>query len=530
MNSIEIFLALFSLITIAAAIAPRLKLPVEIILLVGSLAISFIPGLPKIDFQPHIIFVLFLPPILFSAAYLTSWRDFKANVRPISLLAVGLVLFTTLSIGVAVKLLIPNFSWPMSFLLGAIISPPDASAAVALTKKFGIPKKIITIIEGESLLNDATALIAYRVALTAIGVGTFSLWQAGLDFALISGGGLLIGYFVGFIGSRLFVQLKEGIAQNMVTLLIPYTAYLSAEQLKVSGIISVVTAGLYFARKAPFITRPETRHKANAIWEIYLFIINGLIFTLIGLQLPTIIKHLVSYSAWQLFEYVFVCTLLLILIRFLWVFPTAYLPRWFSQSLRKRDPMPHWSALLITSWIGMRGIISLAAAMSLPLFIYPGVNFPQRDLLIFLTYSVILITLLLPALTLPLLIKFLKIKDDNLIYKEEVQARIIIAEAVLKELENFQLKQTYSLELIKLYHRRYYRQISILKSNLQEEPFSELFEEDQTIRKLTKHLIKIEYQILLDLLARGVINDEVFHIIQKEIDIEDMQIKTYLSP
>jgi Na+/H+ antiporter len=525
MSSIEIILILLLSAAIATTLAARIKVPVEIILLLGSLVISLIPGLPTINLQPHIIFILFLPPILYSAAYFTSWRDFVANKRPISLLAIGLVLSTMCAVAVTMKLF-TDFSWPLSFLLGAIVSPTDASSAVSLVKKLGIPSRIITIIEGESLINDATALIAYRFALMALMTGTFIWWHAGLNFITAAIGGVIFGYCIGFLSARLYSWLDEPRAQNMFSLIIPYIAYLVAEHLGLSGVICVVTAGLYFARKFPHIASAESRRKAETVWELFIFAINGLIFILLGLQLPTVIQGLSPFTIGQLCFYAIIINIIIIAIRFMWVFPAAYIPRLLSPSLRRRDPIPPWSQLATLSWIGMRGILSLAAVMALPHLLPSGEPFPYRSLLILLTYSVILVTLLLPIFTLPGLVRIFKFEKDRQRFQEEAMARIAAAKAALNHLDRLSELSVDLKGYVNQLRKRYLRKISVLSSNLSDRPYSTLNKLDQKIHKLTKDLINAERQVIIQLRSNGTIHDEVFHKLEKELDLEELRLTT----
>lgn len=522
----EILLVLLLFTAIASTIAAKIKMPIEIFLLLASLLISLLPKLPTINLKPDTLLVLFLPPIIFSAAFFTSWRDFVANKRPISLLAIGLVLFTMCVVAVTLKLLIADMSWPICFLFGAIISPTDASSAVSLVKKLKIPRRLITIIEGESLVNDATALIAYRYALITLTTGTLPFWDAGLHFFIAAIGGIILGLLIGYISIKLFSWISEAKAQGMFTLVIPYFSYITAERLTVSAIICLVTAGIYFSRKFPVIASAESRSKITAIWELFIFAMNALIFILIGLQLPAVFEGLGDFSIAQLILYGLMVNFVIITIRFIWVYPAAYIPRFLSAALRKKDPYPHWTELATLSWIGMRGILSLTLVMSLPHFLPSGEIFPYRSLLILLTYSVILITILLPTFTLPKLIQLFKFRRDDQQYREEALARIESIKAVLKELENICQSSTDITDYVNHLRGRYQRRLNVLESNLKELPYSTLNTIDQKIRQLTKNLINIERTLLIDLRRNGTIHDEVFHRLERELDLEDLRLKT----
>src|SRR5262249_12472864 len=486
MQLIEATLLLLFLTTIAVPWARQSGVPTEILLVIGSLALSLLPGLPPLVLKPTVVFTLFLPPILFAAAYFTSWRGFKQNRRPIFLLAFGLVLFTTIVVAVAIRALGLGVSWPVAFLLGAIVSPPDASAATAIIRKLGVPRRLVTVIEGESLVNDATALVAYRFALIAVVAGSFSLSTAVLRFVFVAIGGAAIGLIVAVTGIFIVKQLKDSMAETTLTLVTSFAAYIFAEHLGLSGVISTVIGGLYYGRKIPTVTSAQTRIAAEASWGTVLFIVNGLMFTLIGLQMPAVMAGLESYSSRQLAFYGATIALVVIAVRFIWVFPATYLPRKLFPSIARKDPLPPWGIVTALSWAGMRGIVSLAAALSIPLALPSGEEFPFRSLLIFLTYVVILVTLVVPATTLPWLMRRLGIRDGREHRRDEAVARLPLLEAVVRKIDSVKHGSQFSADLLQNTLRRYERRVQTLKSNLEPTPFSPLFDEDQALRRLTR--------------------------------------------
>jgi Na+/H+ antiporter len=524
MHLIEATLLLLFLTTITVPWARRIGLPTEILLVLGSLALSLLPGLPPLVLDPNVVFTLFLPPILFAAAYFTSWRDFKQNRRPIFLLAFGLVLFTTTLVAVAVRLLGLGLSWPVAFLLGAIVSPPDASAATAIIRKLGVPRRLVTVIEGESLVNDATALVAYRFAMAAIITGSFSPGDAAVRFVLMAVGGAAVGLLVGMAGIFIVKRLKDSTAETTLTLITSFAAYIFAEQLGVSGVISTVVAGLYYGRKIPTETSAQTRITGEASWNTVLFIINGLVFTLIGFQMPAVMAGLEDYSWRQLAFYGAIVSLVVIAVRFIWVFPATYLPRKLFSSIARKDPLPPWGAVTALSWAGMRGIVSLAAALSIPLALPSGEAFPFRNLLIFLTYVVILVTLLIPATTLAWLMRWLGLKDRGESRREEAVARLALNKAVLRQVDSLKRVSEFPAELLQNTTRRYERRLQTLQSNLEPTGFSPLFDEDQALRRLTRTLLKTERDELATLRRKAVIHDEVFFQLSRELDIEDTRL------
>jgi monovalent cation/hydrogen antiporter len=504
---------------LSVALSSRLGLPLEVMLLLLSLALSFFPGLPPVQLKPELVFFIFLPPILFFAAYFTSWRDFKANRRPISLLAVGLVLFTTFAVAAVMKLLVPAMPWPVGFILGAMVSPPDASAATAITRKLGVPRRLATIIEGESLINDATALVAYRFAVAAVLTGAFSWSGAAMRFVIVAGGGVIIGWMVGFTVIEFLRRLKEVRAQTVLSFVAAFGAYLIGEAVHVSGVIATVTAGLYFGRRLPGVVPAQTRVEAQAAWEFVIFVINAFVFTLIGLQLPTVFANLSGYSWRQLIAYSGILSFAVIAVRFLWVFPATYIPRWIFPAIARKDPAPPWQAVTVLGWTGMRGIVTLAAAMALPN------QLPYRHLLIFLAYSVILITLLLPSMTLPKLLAVLGLHAGDENQREETRARLVAIDAALKGLAAAD-PLLYPPGYPEQMRARYQRRRDTLQSNLTPQAFSPLVTEDQQHRRLLRDLIRWERTALEQLRQVGEIHDEIFHGIARELDLEELRLRT----
>src|SRR5260221_8392726 len=421
----EIFVGLLLAVAVLALLARKLTIPYPILFVVGGLLLGLIPKLPKARLDPELVFLFFLPPLLFPAALFTSWRDFRANLRPISLLAIGLVLFTT----VAVAYLAHYFmALPLAagFVLGAIISPPDAIAATAIADRLKVPRRIVTILEGERLVNDATALVAYRFALVAVVTGSFSLAHASVQFFVVGIGGILVGLVAGWLGEQFHKRVDDAPIEITVSLLTPFVAYLAAERFGFSGVLAVVTGGLYLGMRMPELLSFRTRLRGGPVWEMVEFLLNGFVFILIGLQLPEVVSALSGHSipVQRLVWYALFISLAVIVIRILWVFPATYLPRLLFKKHCKHDPYPKWQHVTIVAWTGMRGVVSLAAALALPNKIRDGSPFPGRDLILFLTFIVILATLVVQGWSLPLLIRGLGIKDDGSMEKAEREARL----------------------------------------------------------------------------------------------------------
>ncbi|CAN5174513.1 Na+/H+ antiporter [soil metagenome] len=413
MPAIELILLLVAAAVGLGMLARWLKLPYPILLVLGGLLISVQPNAPRLTLEPSIVFVLFLPPLLYSGAFNTEWAAFRRNIRAISLLAIGLVLFTTAAVAYAAHTWC-GLDWPAAFVLGAIISPPDAVAAMAVGKLVKLPPTVVTILEGESLVNDASALVAYRVAIAWVVSGTFSYADAGMDFIVASGGGIALGIAAAWLVIRFhqwtrrlnLVDSKIGIT---LTLLTPYAIYIPAEHLHLSGVMAVVAAGMWVGHRVETVFTCEFFHEANAVWEWVEFLFNSLVFILIGLQLPVVLEQLgEQYDFRDLITMACIITAVTIGTRLLWMFPGAYLPRMFDRHiLGKPDPYPPLIFVCVTAWTGMRGVVSLAAALALPLTINGGTPFPHRDLILFLTFWVIFATLVGQGLTLPWLVRML---------------------------------------------------------------------------------------------------------------------------
>lgn len=519
-----IFILLFAIISVP--IANRARLPLEVFLVIGSCIISLIPGVSSVAINPQLIFSLFLPPILFYAAYFTSWNEFKLNLRPISLLAFGLVLFTMSIVAIAAKNFFPTLSWAECFLLGSIVSPTDAVSASALVRKLGAPRRIVTILEGESLINDATALVAFRFSLTAIITGSFSLPQASTQFVVMAGGGVLVGLIIAKLAALILKKIKSSPAETTLTFLTALTSYLIADQLHLSGVISVVTSGIYFGLHFPEITTSRTRLNAKASWDTLFFIVNGFLFALIGLELPNILKNLPYHTFASLILYGVIISSIIMVSRIFWVFVVAHLSRLLFPFIARRDPTPHWTVLFILGWCGMRGIVSLAAALSLPIFISTNTLFPHRELILVLTYYIIVVSLMVPAFTLPFFLRKFNMIDSENKMQQEALARIRSLEGIVEKLCKIKVKEKIPDEIFNEYRKQIERRMSVIKTQLNEQPFSTLNNEYQSIKKLTIVSIESERMTLFQLRKIGEINDDVFHMLLEELDLEELRVKT----
>jgi len=523
---VEIFVGLLLAVAVLGLVARKVHIPYPILFVIGGLLLGMIPKVPKVRLDPELVFLFFLPPLLFPAALFTSWRDFRANLRPISLLAVGLVLFTT----VAVAFLAHYFmGLPLAagFVLGAIVSPPDAIAATAIAERLRIPRRIVTILEGESLLNDATALVAYRFAVLALATGSFSLARASGQFFIVGIGGIVIGLAAGWLAEQFHRRVEDPPIEITVSLLTPFAAYLSAERLGVSGVLAVVTTGLYLGGRLPEILSSQTRLRGEPVWDMVQYLLTGFVFILIGLQLPEVLGALSdnSISIGRHVWYALLIGLTVILVRILWVFPATYLPRLLSANLRRRDPSPSWRHVTIVAWTGMRGVVSLAAAMALPITQQDGTLFPGRDLILFLTFVVILTTLVVQGLSLPLLIGWLGVKDDGSTEKEEREARLLANRAALDRLSDFAATDPEKADAKQRLRIEYEDHIRQLEGAEPEVAGTALRRFSSEYERLSHEALQQERRSIIGLRDKDIINDEVLRRIQRDIDLAEARLQ-----
>src|SRR5437763_5141208 len=522
-------LGLLVAVVALAIIAPRLHIPYPILLVLGGLLLGFVPGLPRFTLDPDVVFLLFLPLLLSSSAWQTSWRDFHANLRPISLLAFGMVLLTTIVVAVVVHVLIPGLPWAVAFVLGAIVSPTDAVAATAIAQRLGIPQRIVTIIEGESLVNDATGLVAYRFALAAVVTGVFSLGEASLQFVVVSVGGIALGLVAGWGLSYVHRWLDNPPLEITVTLVTPYAVYLLGEEvLHVSGVLAIVTTGLYLTWRAPTFFSSGTRLQAEAVWEILIFLLNGLVFILIGLQLPGILAILNTTIARRspilLVWDAALVSLIVILVRLVWAFTQALLPRLLSRRLRERDPYPGWRSVVLIGWTGMRGAVSLAAALALPEVTAEGAAFPERALVIYLTFGVIVATLVVQGLSLPLLIRGRGLHDEGASDGEATQAGLTAAQAALARLDELASQNEVSQQSAQHLRKHYEAQVRSITKRFKKAEDEPGEDHATTYQQLQREALQAERSAVIGLRNRGEINDEVLRRIERELDLEEQRL------
>ena len=538
MDEFKIVIFLMAILISLTAIVNKRKLPFPILLVAAGLVIGFVPQLPNLALDPDIVFIVILPPLLYDAAAKTSWHEFRTAIRPISALAITLVFFTTVAVAITAHYLIPGFSWPLAFVLGAVVSPPDAVAASGIIKGLGLNKKVITILEGESLVNDASALIAYRYAVTAVTTGTFIFWKAGLQFLLVAGAGILIGIVVGY----LFVLAHKKIENNPVvetslTLLSPYVSYLAAEQFHMSGVLAVVSTGLVISWRAPEVFAYHARMRIKGVWETLVFLLHGFVFILIGLQLPSIIKDLGNYPFSEILGYGLLISAVTIIVRIIWVFAGVSSQTFFQKKKKTTDDLSAsdnqdstWKNVLVVAWTGTRGVISLAAALALPLLLEDGTPFPKRHSIIFLAFVVIFITLVVQGLSLPLLIRWLKIKPQDNTIEEEKELQLYLANSTLNFIEQEfpiqlddklqeQLKKKYELQINDLTKEiRRHKKAKRNDEEVKAPPPNDLVNAQLEISKFKREL-------LVKIHKEGEFSDTAIKKVEQEMDIDELKLE-----
>lgn len=511
-------LPFLAVIAAAAIVARRLHTAPSIVLLAAGVGLALVPGLPRIELAPEFVLLVILPPVIYTAGVSMSWREFRSNLRPIVLLAFGAVVFTTCAIAAAVHYVL-GLDWTTGFVLGAIVAPPDVVAPLAIARRLGIPRRLSVVLEGEGLANDATALILYRFAVIAVATGNFSLVQATETFALIVGGEIIYGIAIGWISLRLRRWARDPHVEITLSLMTPYAAYWLPEHFGGSGVLATVAAGLYVSWRGPLLISSATRLQGVFFWDLVIYLIEGFVFLVTGLQARTLIETAQDLP----FRTIIVATLLTaaiaILARFVWVFPVTYLPHLFLRSRRGAEVAPSWQTVFVLSFTGVRGIVSLAAALALPLTTESGAAFPHRELILFVTFGVVILTLVGLGSTLPLIVRALglgRLRDAELHDEQAAEraARRRTAEHANQRIDALLQAHDLSPDVLTLIKSRYQSRLDLLSSAM----------EDTAIEarlQLRMALIEEERVILHDMLQRGEITDESRRRIEHELDLEE---------
>ncbi|MET9916523.1 Na+/H+ antiporter [Streptomyces sp. NPDC059605] len=520
-------LQLVGLVAVSAAIAGaarRTPVPAPLLLVAAGLIASYLPGIPAYTLDAHVVLPLLLPPLLYTAAFDSSYLDLRANLRPVALLSVGYVLFATVAVGWLAYRLVPGLPLTAALVLGAVVAPPDAVTAAAVARKVGLPGRITTILQGESLVNDATAITAYKVALAAA-VGEGMSWGAGIgEFLLAAVGGVAVGLALMVPLHWLRTHLKEALLQNTLSLLIPFVAYAAAERVHASGVLAVVVVALYLGHRSWQVDF-ATRLQEEAVRKMVAFVLESSVFALIGLQLPFVLKGLGAYDTGDAARYAVLVFLAVVVVRFLWVYPATYTPRWLSRRIREREPGTDWRAPLIVGWAGMRGVVSLAIAFSIPYVTADGDPFPARDLVLFLTFTTVIGTLVVQGLTLPVLVRVLKLpgRDERAETLAEAQAQSEASAAADARLE----------ELLTDPHNHLPGPLADRLRAVLERRRNAVWERlgaadpvtgesaDDTYRRLAREMIDAEREVFVRLRDERRIDDELLRTLLRRLDLEE---------
>jgi CPA1 family monovalent cation:H+ antiporter len=523
-----VFVVLLVAVIAFATFARKVEKPYPIVLVLAGLVVSLVPGLPKVTLDPDVIFFVVLPPLLYAAAWTTSWRDFSYNLVSISSLAIGLVAFTVAGVTVAAPFLLPAFDWRTGFVLGAVVCTTDAIAATTIARRMGLPRRIVDVVEGESLVNDATGLLALELGVSLIASGAaLSARHALFRFAQLLVGGLAVGFVVGWVVHRVEKRIDDGPIEIAIGILVPYAAYLLAGGLRASGVLAVVTAGLYLSRKSSQTFSPGVRIQTYAVWDALTFVLNGVVFLLIGLQLPYVLASIRGYAPRELLLSGAIFSAFVISLRLLWVFPGARLSYFIRRRFfHQNEKVPPAAQLVIIGWTGMRGVIALAAAMSLPQMLPDGGPFPQRNLIVLLTFCAILATLVLQGLTLPPLIRLLGLAGSAGPSSEEQEARRVAIESALAHLERTRPDRPGLAPLYDDLALHYRQRLAELTGGISpQDGSSNAADNLRHYRDLSLELVQVERDAAIRIRDEGRIDDAALRAIERELDLTEARLR-----
>jgi len=520
METLELLIGLLAAVAVVVRLAGRTAIPEPVLLMLAGLGVALIPGLPQVELDPELILALFLPPLLYWAALHTDLQELRDNLRPIALLAVGLVVVTTAAVAVLGHSVL-GLPWAVAVVLGAIVSPPDPVAATAVAGRLGLPRRMVTILEGEGLLNDATALVLFRVAVAVAVSGTFSLGQAGVELVVSAVGGTAVGLAVGLAGSLVLRRVSEAPVENTVKLLLPYVAWLAAERLQVSGVLAVLACGLLMARHWSAISS-GARLQARQLWDWLVFVLEGLSFVLVGVQLRTVVEGIEGRSVADLALAALALNLVVIVVRLAWVYPASWLPR-LSARVRERDPFPGWASVTVIGWAGMRGVVTLALALAVPIQVDDGGPFPDRNLVVFLAFTVIVVTLVGQGLTLPLVIRWLGVAaDDDGAAGDGRRAMARLSEVALDHLDALDPEADgVPAELVERLRERYRSRLA----HLDQQGDDGQADATRAYAELVHDLLGAQREELRRLRERGAVTPEVARRLNHDLDVEEARLE-----
>ena len=521
--TIETMAFILAVLLLVAVIAQRLTLPPSILLVVAGIGLALVPGLPPLELAPELVMLVLLPPLIYSAGVAMSWREFCQNLRPITLLAFGCVVFTTVAVAAAMHYLLA-WPWPVAFVLGAIVSPPDVVAPLSIARRLGLPRRLLVVLEGEGLANDATALILYKFAVVAVTAGSFSFAQASGNFALIVVGEVFYGLGVGWLSLRLRHWAQNPRVEITLSMMTPFLAYLIPHQIGGSGVLATVAAGLYVSWNGPRLISAATRLQGIFFWDLIIYLIEGFVFLITGLQARSLIEKAHDFPIGQVLAATAVTVVIVIAARFIWVFPVTYGTRWVNPALARRDPSPPWRWVFVLSFVGIRGVVSLAAALAIPLWVDGGNPFPHRDLILFATFGVIIITLVGQGLMLPSVIRWLDLRGDGEAdarreRQAELEARTAAVSAARKLLEQIAEERGLSEEAVAFLNARHDQRERLIPSDLDDGAALMRAHND-----LRLELIAAERDFIYELLRSGKITDESRRRLERDLDLEEAAI------
>jgi Na+/H+ antiporter len=522
-STIQTLLLLIAVLVVVAVVARRLKTAPSILLVIAGILLALTPGLPRIELAPELVLLGVLPPLIYVAGVAMSWREFRFNLRPIALLAFGCVVFTTCAVATMAHWLL-GMPLAIGFVLGAIVAPTDPVAPVSILRQLGVPRRLIVILEGEGLANDATALILYRFAVAAAGSGLFSLGQATGTFALIVVGEIAFGIGIGWLSLRLRRWTRDPRVEITLSLLTPYAAFLVPAHLGGSGVLATMTAGLFASSNGPLLIPAATRLQGIFFWDLVVYLLEGLVFLVTGLQMRTLLDRTGTVLLYDSILAILLTVVVVIAARFIWIYPSAYIPRWLSPSLARRDPLPPWQWLFSLAFVGVRGVVSLAAALAIPLTTEIGTPFPYRDLILFITFGVIVVTLVGQGLVLPNVVRWLGLPshaahEHEREHKAELAARSEALRVTQSRLEQLAANREISPEVVAILRARHdYRAVR------SPDPASNGLDAALAAADLRSELIATERQYIYRQLQNGQITDEARRRMERELDLEEAGI------
>jgi monovalent cation/hydrogen antiporter len=526
-DSLLLIISLLFVVSMLAMLSNKLRISYPIFLVIAGLGISLIPGIPLIELDPNIVFIIFLPPLLYSAAWYTSWHDFWKFRRPIGSLAFGLVLLTAVAVAYVSNSMIPNFPLALGFLLGGIVSPPDAVAATSVLENLKVPKAVTTILEGESLVNDASSLIVYRFAMATLITGKFIFWKAGMDFVMVIFWGIVIGLAIAHIVYAIHRWLPTTpTIDTGITLISPYLMYIVAEHFNSSGVLAVVSGGLFLSYRSHDVFNYGSRLTTVSVWNVLIFLLNGVVFILIGLQLPGVVRGLGEYSLRAAIGYGLVISAVSVIVRLAWVYPGAYLPRMISKRIRRREVKPGKKVVFIIGWSGMRGVVSLASALAIPMTMPGGQAFPHRNMILCITFIVILVTLVFQGLTLPLIVRLLHLKVDEKEEEQQLSIRMRLASTALQLITTAYAADVESIDAFAMLKHRYERIVEFSGKKLgKEEGNDETAAYLPRYRRMLLEVIDQQREELGRMRHRNEYSDEILRRQELELDLEEARMR-----